>query len=149
MRFSIRALVMAVASLLLVGVSSGVSTSGAAGAAAAGSEDFVPPTDHKVVRIVCKKVDEETWRATFTWRVKGGRYLNLGNRGNVPKKRDVVRNGGRRFVKTASTIRPWGDGPVEAPESGIATYIHDVAPIHDKDAWIELTDRVEVELPCK
>lgn len=124
-------------------------TGGAAGAASKKKDDFRAPESHKIVDVDCKKVDKDTWKATFKWQVKGGRYQNLGNMENFKDKRDVVWSGGRRVVKTSVTIVPWGDGPVEAPESATATYNHIVAPVDDRSDWVSLSDREEVNLNCK
>lgn len=117
--------------------------------AAAKKNAFRVPTSHTLVASHCVKVDKDTWKVTYKWRVRGGRYLNLGNMENFKNKRDVVWRGGRRIVKTGVTIVPWGSGPMEAPESATATYTHIVAPIGDRDDAVQLSDRVAVNLNCK
>lgn len=111
---------------------------------------FQPPTHHRLIDVDCDRVDHDTWRVTYTWRVRGGRYANLGSGyGSQYHRNDNVWRGGRRTLSTATLISGWGPGTPEPPTIGTARYLHYVAPIHNRSKEVELFDTREVNLNCR
>lgn len=92
---------------------------------------FIRPTDYTYVRTQCQQVKHDTWRVTYVWKVRGGRYTNYGDGSDLFGPRDNVRRGGTRIVRTVEHISGWPGlpGKTTAPATVTPKYYHVIGPL--------------------
>lgn len=93
--------------------------------------NFIKPAEPKFVRATCRRTPDAEYIITFTFRLTGGRYANIGNAVDGFKNNDKVYRGGRRLFHGSNSYADWsGQAIAKPPSHATVEWDHAVSPLN-------------------
>lgn len=114
---------------------------------------FKAPTTFEVAGVRCEVYAPDRYRIIVTWKVSGGRYVNLGRPQDPPTFGDKVTKGQTRYIEDVRQTRfgwPQEGGPT-VPATFESVFQQTIAPLKnstDSRRWRLITKTAPVTTTC-